>query len=178
MAGYFKNPDATEEAFNDEGYFKTGDIGVVDRDDFLKITGRIKDIIVNAAGKNISPQNIENSIKESRYIEQIAIIGDKRKYLSALVVPSPDEVARWGAENNISPDAKDEIIRSDRSIALIRKQIDENTTQYSRVEKIKRFSLLNDEWTQATGELTPSLKVKRRVIAGKYAGIIDDMYQD
>ena len=177
MAGYYKNDSATKEAFDDNGFFKTGDIGVIDNDGFLKITGRIKDIIVTASGKNISPQNIENSIKESRFIEQIAISGDKRKYLSALIVPSMDELTRWAENEGIGTTDEDELIKNELVLKLIESEIEKFTQVYSRVEQIRRFTLLIEEWTQATGELTPTMKIKRRVIEEKYSDLIEAMYR-
>ncbi len=176
MKGYFKNPKATKEVFTKDGFFKTGDIGVIDSDGFLSITGRIKDIIVTSGGKNISPQNIENSLKESRFIEQVAILGDRRKYLTALVVPSFDDLKKWAGKENITYTDNGDLITQNEVKKLIQSELDRHTAQYSRVEQIKRFTLLDAEWTQGTGELTPSLKVKRKVIEQKYQKLIDSMY--
>jgi long-chain acyl-CoA synthetase len=176
MKGYYKNPAATKEAFTKDGFFKTGDIGMIDEDGCLSITGRIKDIIVTAGGKNISPQNIENSLKESRYIEQVAIIGDRRKYLCALIVPVFDEVKKWSVRKGMVIGNNDELIKNEEVIKLIAVDIEKYTQHYSRVEQIKQFRLLNAEWTQDTGELTPSQKIKRRVIEKKYADEIEGMY--
>ncbi len=176
MAGYYKNEEATREVFTPDGFFRTGDIAMVDEDNCLRITGRIKDIIVTAGGKNISPQNIENSVKETRYIEQIAVIGDKKKFLSALVVPVLPELEGWAKEQGISYGDVDELLKNDKTVELFRREIDSFTRQYARVEQIRRFTLIKAEWTQATGELTPTQKVKRRVIEEKYASEIDAMY--
>jgi len=176
MAGYYKNEEATKEAIMPDGFFRTGDIGVIDEDGFLKITGRIKDIIVTAGGKNISPQNIEGSLKDSRFIEQVGIIGDKRKYLSALIVPAFPELEKWAKEKGISYSSHAELIANADVQKLFRAEIDERMSQYARVEQIRKFTLLDAEWTQATGELTPTQKVKRKVINEKYAKEIDAMY--
>ncbi len=176
MKGYYKNAAATKEAFTKDGFFRTGDIGVIDEDGFLSITGRLKDIIVTAGGKNISPQNIENSLKGSAYIEQVAIIGDRRKYLSALVIPVFDELKKWAKKNNIQFTSNRDLIENEQVKGLIDAEIKKYTKQFARVEQIRKFRLLDAEWTQATGELTPTLKVKRKVIAEKYAKEIESMY--
>lgn len=178
MKGYYKRPQDTAEVMTDDCWFKTGDIGMIDEDGYLAITGRIKDIIVTAGGKNISPQNIENSIKASPFVEQIAIIGDKRKYLSALVVPNIEELKKWAAKNGIETNSTDELLKNNQVNELIQKEIADNTTQFARVEQIRRFTLLEAEWSQETGELTPKQSVKRRVIESKYATHIDAMYED
>jgi len=176
MLGYYKNKAATEEVMTKDGFFKTGDIGVIDEDGCLKITGRIKDIIVTAGGKNISPQNIENSVKTSPYVEQIAVIGDKRKYLSALVIPNFEALSKWAKQKGISFASNADLIKNEEVNKLIEAEIAKYTKQFSRVEQIKKFTLLEAEWTQATGELTPTQKVKRRIIEQKYAKEIEAMY--
>ncbi len=176
MKGYYKNPAATKDAFTKDGFFKTGDIGMIDEDGCLKITGRIKDIIVTAGGKNISPQNIENSLKESRFIEQVAIIGDRKKYLSALIVPVFEEVKKWAGRKGIVIEDNNDLIKNEEVNKLIASDIEKYTQHYSRVEQIKQFRLLNAEWTQDTGELTPSQKIKRRIIEQKYTDQIEGMY--
>jgi len=176
MAGYYKNPKATREVMTKDGFFRTGDIGRVDADGFLAITGRIKDIIVTAGGKNISPQNIENSVKASQYVEQIAVIGDRRKFLSALVVPSFPELEGWARRQGIIYTDVNELLVNDKIIKLFRGELDKFTKHFARVEQLRKFTLLNAEWTQGTGELTPSQKVKRRIIEQKYAKEIEAMY--
>jgi len=176
MQGYYKNKKATEEAFTKDGWFRTGDMAVIDNEGYVAITGRIKDIIVTAGGKNISPQNIENSLKESIYIEQVAIIGDRRKYLSALVIPAFEGLTTWAKRNGISYTDYNDLVKNKSIIGLIGSEIEKYTKQFARVEQIRKFSLLDAEWTQDTGELTPSLKVKRRVIETKYQDAIEAMY--
>ncbi len=122
MAGYYKNEAATKEVFTDDGFFRTGDIAMIDEDGCLKITGRIKDIIVTAGGKNISPQNIENSVKNSRYVEQIAVIGDRRKFLSALVVPAFPELEAWARQQGIAFGAPTELLSNAQVLELFRKE--------------------------------------------------------
>jgi long-chain acyl-CoA synthetase len=176
MKGYYKNEDATSEVFTEDGYFKTGDIGVIDDDGYLSITGRIKDIIVTAGGKNISPQNIEGSLKSSLYIEQVAVIGDRRKYLTALIVPAVEELQKWAQKNNIESQSVQELLADEKVQNLFKTEVEEYMQEFARVEQIKKFKLLPSEWSQETGELTPSLKVKRRVVEEKYAADIESMY--
>jgi long-chain acyl-CoA synthetase len=176
MKGYYKNPKATKEVFTKDGYFKTGDIGVIDEEGFLRITGRIKDIIVTAGGKNISPQNIENSLKTSQFIEQVAVIGDRRKYLTALVIPAFEAVGKWAKKNGIAYSGNKDLIARDEVQKLIAGEIEKYTKQYARVEQIRKFKLLDAEWTQDTGELTPTQKVKRRIIESKYGREIESLY--
>jgi long-chain acyl-CoA synthetase len=176
MKGYYKNPKATKEVFTKDGFFKTGDIGIVDEEGYLSITGRIKDIIVTAGGKNISPQNIENSLKESRFIEQVAIIGDRRKYLAALVIPNFEEMGKWAAKQGYTFSDNSEMTHNDAVIKLIGEEIQKHTAKYSRVEQIRKYTLLDAEWTQETGELTPTQKVKRRIVGEKYSAEIESMY--
>ena len=133
MKGYYKNPKATKEVFTKDKYFKTGDIGVIDADGCLSITGRIKDIIVTAGGKNISPQNIENSLKESRFIEQVAIIGDRRKYLSALIIPSFEEVKKWASKEGLSFSDNSEMTHNKDVIKRMGQEVEKYTAKYARV---------------------------------------------
>ncbi|HNV48546.1 MAG TPA: long-chain fatty acid--CoA ligase [Spirochaetota bacterium] len=176
MMGYYRDERATAEAFTADGFFRTGDLAAIDDDGYVRITGRIKDIIVTAGGKNISPQNIENSLKTSIYIEQVAVIGDRRKYLTALVIPAFEPLRLWAERAGIAHADMAELIRNDRVIALFQAEIDKRMASLARVETIKRFTLLDAEWTQDTGELTPSLKVKRRVLEEKYRNEIEAMY--
>jgi long-chain acyl-CoA synthetase len=176
MMGYYKNEAATKESFTEDGFFRTGDIAEIDEDGYVKITGRLKDIIVTSGGKNISPQNIENSLKASKYIEQVAIIGDNRKYLSALVVPAFSELESWAKEQGLSFSSRTELIRDTKVTELFAKEIETNMKDYARVEQIRKFTLLDMEWSQETDELTPTLKLKRRVINKKYKDVIEKMY--
>ncbi|MBN1500185.1 MAG: long-chain fatty acid--CoA ligase [Spirochaetes bacterium] len=179
MKGYYKNPSATKEAFTKDGWLKSGDIGLIDEDGFLIITGRIKDIIVTAGGKNISPQNIEGYLKRSPYIEQIAIIGDRRKFLSCLVVPDFEAIRQWAVKNKKNLDFNDrKSVTENSDVVNLFEQILLNLVKdFSRVEQIKKFRLISDEWSVETGELTPSLKIKRKVIEEKYKLIIEEIYQ-
>ncbi|HPR02502.1 MAG TPA: long-chain fatty acid--CoA ligase [Deltaproteobacteria bacterium] len=176
MKGYYKNEAATKEAFTEDGFFRTGDIGEIDKDGYLKITGRIKDLIVTSGGKNISPQNIENTLVTSKFIEQVAIIGDNRKYLSALIVPSYATLEAWAKENNIAFTGRKDLISKPEVQKLYEKELEDHMKDYARVEQIRKFTLLETEWSQDTGEMTPTMKVKRKVINQKYGPIIEAMY--
>jgi long-chain acyl-CoA synthetase len=176
MTGYYKNKKASKEAFTKDGFLKTGDLGMIDDMGRLSITGRIKEIIVTSGGKNISPQNIENSLKASNLIEQVAVIGDRRKYLSALIIPAFEELHKWSRENDVPFSDNWDLISNEKVIELYEQEIEINTRRFSRIEQVRKFKLLNTEWTQETGELTPTLKLKRRIIEKKYAEDIDSMY--
>jgi len=178
MKGYYRNPTATKESFTKDGFFRTGDLGRVDENDVLYITGRKKDIIVTSGGKNIAPQNIENMLKLSIFVEQVAIVGDRRKFISALIVPDFKQLEKWADHNKVKYSSREKLIDDPRVIRLYSKEIERYTTSCSRVEKVKRFTLLTGEWTQSTGELTPSQKVKRHIIEEKYRKHIDHMYRE
>lgn len=176
MLGYYRDEEATREVFTEEGFLRTGDIGALDDEGFLTITGRIKETIITSGGKSISPQNIENRLKTSRFIEQASVIGERRKYLSALIVPSFEALRKWASEQGVEAGSRELFVRDERVRALYEREIAEHTAGFSRTEQIRRFTLLPDEWTQDSGELTPTLKLKRRVIEKKYADAIEEMY--
>ncbi|MBP8083064.1 MAG: long-chain fatty acid--CoA ligase [Spirochaetes bacterium] len=175
MIGYYKNPKATKEVFDKSGFFRTGDLGYLDKDGYLKITGRIKDIIVTAGGKNVSPQNIEAAARKSKFVEQLAVIGDKRKFLSAIVVVNPVEIKKLASSMEIRKDLNG-ILTDELVNKAVLEDVEKTLKSFSRVEQIRRIALISDEWSQATGELTGTLKIKRRAIEEKYARLIDAMY--
>lgn len=180
MMGYYKHPELAEEAMKD-GWFHTGDIGAWQEEKFLKITDRKKEIFKTSGGKYVAPQVVENKMKESPYIEQIIVIGDARKFVSVLVVPGFANVRKYLRDNypKVSvPEGNKEVILLPQVHELIQQQIDKYNPLFNHTEQIKKFSLLADEWTIDTGELTPSLKMKRKVIAQKYAAQIEAMYSD
>jgi long-chain acyl-CoA synthetase len=175
MAGYYKNPEGTATAFAD-GWFKTGDVGELDEDGFLRITDRLKDLIITSGGKNISPQNLEASLSQDPYIEQVAVIGNRRKFVSALVVPAFGALADYCRSQNLGFASREELVRHPHLLELYARRIEARCRDFADCEKIKKFQLLPQEFSQDRGELTPTLKLKRKVIEKKYAAIIEEMY--
>jgi long-chain acyl-CoA synthetase len=171
--GYLKDARATEEAFTD-GWFRTGDIGSL-QDRFLTITGRKKEIIITSSGKNVTPANLETALKESRWISQAVVYGDNRPYLVALITLDPEEAPALAAQLGIEPD-RSSIAGDERVRAVIQKVVDETNARFARIEQIKRFAILDRDLTQDEGELTPTLKVKRRIIYDKFADNFDALY--
>lgn len=171
--GYYKNDEATREALED-GWLHTGDLGRVDEDGFLYITGRKKDIIITAGGKNITPANLENGLKQNRWISQAVVIGDRRPYLVALITLDQEEVPKFAEQHGLKPE---EVPESEQMKAEIQKAVDAVNSKVGPVEQIKYFKILPHDLTQATGELTPTLKVKRNVVQEKYAAEIEELYQ-
>ena len=178
MKGYYKKPEDTKEAIDEEGWFHTGDIGMIDEDGFLVITDRKKEIIVTSGGKNVAPQPIENALKASKYITQAVLIGDKRKYISALIVPDFDVLTKWAKQNGIDFTSNEDLIEKQLVKDLIQREVEKVNHDLARYEQVKKFALLPHELTQDGGELTPTLKVKRRVINEKYKDIIDGLYAE
>ncbi len=176
--GYYKHPELTAAAMED-GWFHTGDIGQWVEGRFLKITDRKKEIFKTSGGKYVAPQALENKMKESPYIEQMMVVGADRKFVSALVVPSFMQLRKYMRDNfpNMSvTDNNDQLIKMPEVIAQMQKQIDKYNVEFSHPEQIKKIALLPDEWTIDSGELTPSLKVKRKIIEQKFSKEIEQMY--
>jgi long-chain acyl-CoA synthetase len=172
--GYYKNPEATQETLVD-GWLHTGDIGEIDSDGFLKITGRKKDIIITAGGKNITPANIEAEFKQHPLVSQCVVIGDRRPYLIALVTLDPEEAAKYAAEHGLADDP--EALSSDEGLrAELQAHLDKLNEKFARVEQVKKFEILPRDLSQEGGELTPTLKVKRNVVADKYDPQIEALY--
>jgi long-chain acyl-CoA synthetase len=178
MKGYWNNPEATAQAIDAEGWFHTGDIGEIDQDGFLRITDRKKDIIINAYGKNIAPQPLEALLKSSPYVGTPVLIGDRRKFLVALIVPNFEKLEREAAARGIAFKNPAELVGDDRVKALIQDEINRFNQNLDRQEKIRRFALLPRDFTIDDDEITPSLKVKRKNIDKKYKDVIDQMYAD
>jgi len=173
--GYYKNEEATRETIVDE-WLHTGDIGRIDEDGFLYITGRKKDIIITAGGKNITPANLENGLKQNQYISQAVVYGDRRPYLTAIVTLDPEEVAAYAKAHDLGTTDVAELARSDEVKAIVQETLDELNAKFARVEQVKKFTILPHDLTQETGELTPTLKVKRNIVYEKYADVFDSMY--
>lgn len=178
MLGYYNNPEATAATFRDE-WFCTGDVGKIVDGKFLKITDRVKELFKTSGGKYVAPQYLENKLKESKYIEQIIVVGNDRKFVAAIIFPSASNFANWAKYKKISLDTQDpNWIKNELVKAKINKEIDRFNEQFSQIEKIKQFRLINEEWTIDKGELTPTLKLKRKVIEAKYAQLIEEIYQE
>lgn len=178
MAGYYNRPQETREAFTEDGWLRTGDIGHIDADGFLTVTDRKKDLIKTSGGKYIAPQPIESLIKSSRFVSQVVVIGNNRKFASALVYPNLDMLRSYAAVKGIPFAGERELLSDPRILDLIERQIDKATPNLARFEKIKRVALLDRELTVESGELTPTLKPRRTVIERKYESLIDRLYED
>ncbi len=176
MKGYFGKPEATAEAIDPDGWFHTGDVGHLDPDGFLVITDRKKDIIVTSGGKNIAPQPIENRLKTNASITEVVMLGDKRNYPTALVVPNFEALESWATKRGLPSGSRDELCSRPEVAQHYLGLIAELLSDLAQYEKIKRVTVLPNEFTQESGELTPTLKVKRRVIAQKYREAIEKMY--
>ena len=178
MKEYYKKPAETKEVIDEDGWLHTGDIGFLDEDGFLTITDRKKNIIVTSGGKNIAPAPIENSMLTSPLIEQILIIGDKRKFISALIVPNFEMIKNYAEENNIQYQNEKELVQNQKINQLISNEINRLSADLARYEQIKAFRLLPNMFTIEEGELTPTLKIKRKVVEQKYAELVESMYQE
>ena len=173
--GYYKNEDATAQALESE-WLHTGDLGRLE-DGFLFITGRKKDIIITAGGKNITPANLENGLKQNRWISQAVVVGDRRPYLIALLTLDPEEAPALAQSLGLEDDSIESLRTNEMVLAEIQKAVDEVNSHVGPVEQIKRFELLDHDLSQETGELTPTLKVKRNVVHEKFAPVIEEVYE-
>jgi long-chain acyl-CoA synthetase len=176
MKGYLNNPQATAEAMTADGFFRTGDIGEIDAEGYLKITDRKKELIITSAGKNIAPQPIENEFNTDRYIEQVAVVGDGRKYVTALVVPEFGALAAWAKAQGIEFKDHQELIQHPQVKELMAQQVEQVNSHLARYEQIKKFTVLARPFSETGGELTPTQKLKRRVLEQKFKSEIDAMY--
>jgi long-chain acyl-CoA synthetase len=176
MQGYYQSPEATREAFTEDGWFRTGDIGYLDKDNFLFITDRKKDLIKTAAGKFIAPQPIENALKTSLYLLNAMVIGDRRKFVAALLVPNPVTIAAKAAEHGIKFDSDAEMAAHPFVRELIDAEVKRLTANLAQYETIKRFALLAEDFTFDNGSLTYTLKLKRKVVEQKYRSVIESLY--
>ncbi len=176
MLGYYKEPKLTEEAIDSDGWFHTGDIGTFINGKYLKITDRKKEIFKISSGKYIAPQVIENKLKESMFIDQVMVIGENQKFASALITPDFIFLHNWASIHHISFQDNEELIRNPLVFARYQKEVSEINQNLSDHEKIKRFRLISDEWTAQTGELSPTLKLKRKVLYEKYGDIISEIF--
>lgn len=176
--GYYGNSEATREAFDSDGWFHTGDIGEFDSAGHLKITDRKKDLIITAGGKNVAPQNIENLMRSDPYISQFVVHGDRRKFLSALVTLEKPEIEKFARDKGIAFHGYEELIQNDNVYQFIKARIDDMNKRLAKYESIKKFAILPADFSVESGELTPTLKVKRKVINQRYKNIFDGFYQE
>ncbi len=173
--GYYKDPDATAAVLGPDGWLKTGDIGELDEDGFLHITDRKKDILVTAGGKNVAPQNIENDLKTSKWVSQALVVGDRRPYVAALITLDEAEIRRWAAERGLDGDVAELAAHPDVQ-ALVQGVVDDANRERSRFEQVKRFVILPRDFTAEAGEITPTLKLRRRAALEHFEAQVDELY--
>ncbi len=178
MLGYYKKEQATREAFTEDGWFKTGDIGQFDDEGFLKITDRKKELFKTSGGKYIAPSPIEQMIKGSRFVSQVVLIGNDRKFPAALIVPNFEQLQSYAKNQNLNLKTPKDFCENKTIIKTLEKEVNEQTKELSKFEKVKKIALLEEEMTVEGGELTPTLKVKRRVVDEKYKEVIEKIYTD
>ena len=174
--GYWKNPDKTAETFTDDGWLKTGDVGKVDNEGFFTITGRLRDIIITAGGKNITPAEIESALKFSPYVSDAVVIGDKRKYLTCLIMIDQENVENYAQEHRVPFNDFASLCAAPQIVELVGNEVARVNKQFARVEQIKDFRLINILLTAEDEELTPTMKLKRSFVESKHSGLIDSMY--
>ena len=177
MREYWRNPEATNEVMTDDGYLRTGDIGSIDEDGFVSITGRKKDIIITAGGKNLTPANLEGDLRRSRWVSQAVMFADRKPYPVALITLDPEVVVPWAQANGLPTDVA-ELAEHPDVRKLIQADLDEANARYARVEQIKKFKILPRDFSLDSGELTPSLKLKRNVVYSNYADEFEELYGD
>ena len=178
FSGYWHKPEMTAACFDPEGWFRTGDIARFDSDGFLFITDRKKELLKTSGGKMVAPQPIENKLKNSLMVAQAALVGDKHKFISVLISPNFIALEEWAHRRSIEAKNHSELVADSRVVALYAEIVREVNASLANFESLKRFRVVADEWSQETGELTPSIKLKRRVIKEKYAALIDALYED
>ena len=175
MKGYLNRPEETAETLRD-GWLHTGDVGQIDDEGFLRITDRIKDLIITSGGKNIAPQRIESLVGRDAYIEQVAVFGDQRKFASALIVPDFEALESWVQRRGLAYASREEMIASPEVVDFYRQRIDRQSADLAAYERIGQFTLLSRGFTQEDGEITPTIKVRRKIIRERYGKMIDAMY--
>ena len=176
MKGYYKEPEATAEAIDKDGWFYSGDIGMFDEDGLLKITDRKKSLIVTSGGKNVAPQPMEVTLTSNKYVEQCLAIGDDRNFISALVVPSRDNLIAWAEKNGMESMDYESLCADQKTYDMYNSIVEEAMTKFSRYESVRKITLIPQEWTVEAGELTPKLSIKRKVVTEKHQAEIDQMY--
>jgi long-chain acyl-CoA synthetase len=178
FAGYWQKPEQTAVCFDPEGWFRTGDIGHIDTDGFLYITDRKKELLKTSGGKMVAPQPIENKLKNSILVAQAALVGDRHKFISALISPNFVALEDWARHHGIAARDRAELVADSRVVAHYAEIVREVNGSLANFESLKRFRVVADEWSLDGGELTPSMKLKRRVITERYAALIDALYAD
>ena len=178
MLGYYNKPEESRKAFTEDGWFKTGDIGEIDADGFLKITDRKKELFKTSGGKYIAPSPIEQMIKSSRFVSQVVLVGNERKFPAALIVPDFEQLESFSRHENLDLKSPEDFCENENVLRLFEQEIEKNCSNLSNYEKVKKVALLKDELTVEGGELTPTLKIKRRIVDEKYKDVIDKIYTD
>lgn len=176
MLGYYKRPDLTAQTIDSDGWLHTGDVGRFEDGKYLRITDRVKQLFKTSGGKYVAPQVIENKMKESSLIEQIMIVGENQKFVGALIVPAWENLKDWCKQNNVEFSDPEDMVNDQRVIKEYQRVIEEYNPNFSHIEQVKRFKLMPKEWSIDSGELTPTMKVKRKVIIEKYQDVINDIY--
>jgi len=176
MAGYHNQPDLTRQVIDDQGWLHTGDIGHLDDDNYLYLTDRKKNILVTTGGKNVAPAPIEMKLKRSKYIDEVCLLGDQRKFISALVVPNYQELRKWTQSHNIEADSNADMVAKERVKRFVWEEVKRQQEEFARYERVKKIALLSEPFSIEKGELTPSLKVKRKVVQQHYQSTIEQLY--
>lgn len=174
--GYFKDPELTAATLTEDGWLRSGDVGALDADGYLHVIDRKKDIIVTAGGKNITPSNIENALKRESPVSQVMMIGDARPYCTALITLDEAAVLTWARDRGVMVGGYAKLLAHPALRELVQAAVDRVNAELARVEQIKRFTILPEDWSAGSDELTPTLKVRRRVVHDKYRALIDAMY--
>ena len=181
LMGYYNKPDKTAEVMTEDGWFRTGDIGKFitgkNGSKFLKITDRKKELLKTSGGKYVAPAPIENKFKESFFVEQMMVVGEGKKFVSALIVPAFEALKEWAKDEGINiGSSNEEIIENDQVLKKFKEIVEEYNPEFSKIEQIKKFKLLANEWTDTSGELTPTMKIKRKVIRERHEKEINEIY--
>jgi long-chain acyl-CoA synthetase len=178
FTGYWQKPEANAECFTPDGFFRTGDIARIDADGFVFITDRKKELLKTSGGKLVAPQPIENKLKNNPLVAQAALVGDKHKFVCVLLAPNFTSLEEWAKQHGVAFSSRAELVADSRVLALYAEIVREVNCTLANFESLKRFRVVADEWTQDSGELTPSMKLKRRAITQRYAALIASLYED
>jgi long-chain acyl-CoA synthetase len=177
MVGYYKQPDRTAEVIDGDGYFHTGDIGEFDSEGFLRITDRKKEMFKTSGGKYVAPQLLENRMKQSRFIEQVMVVGEGEKMPAALIQPNFEFLFEWAKRHNIDLGSQGEAVVNSAVVERFDQEVEEANEQFAKWEKVKQFRLTPDIWTVDDGHLTPTMKLRRKIIKEKYIELYNDIYE-